>query len=362
MYGLKQSGRNWNTHLHSFEQNFTQSDSDPCVYTRHCEKAIVIIIIWVDDILIATNSRCVMDNVKRSLKHRFQMKDLDNISFFLGIQFVCEKGVIKMNQARYIEKLLLRFNMNNCKPRSTPCEIGINNVCDEEAELADSRLYREIIGSLIYIMIATRPDLCYIVTKLSQYMARPTVNHLSMAKHVLRYLKGTISNCLTFKKSDSFNLFGFCDADWANCSDRRSITGYVFSLSNSGPPVAWKSRKQQTVALSTCEAEYMALASAVQESKFLSKLLKSILGYKFSDSVTLFCDNQSALALAKNPIQHQRSKHIDVKYHFIRGEVQKGFVNLVYVPSEKNLADVFTKAMTNVKLKNFSDLLMGMST
>ena len=200
-------------------------------------------------------------------------------------------------------------------------------------------------------MIATRPDLCYIVTKLSQYMA----------KHVLRYLNGTIAHSLTFKKSESLNLFGFCDADWANCSDRRSITGYVFSLSHDGPLISWKSRKQQTVALSTCEAEYMALASAVQETKFLLKLLKSIVGCELSDSVTLYCDNQSALALAKNPVQHQRSKDIDVKYHFIRGEVQKGYVQLIYVPSEKNMADIFTKGMTNVKLKSFSDSLMGIT-
>lgn len=290
------------------------------------------------------------------------MKDLGEISWFLGIQFVIENKCIKMNQSKYIEKLLSKYKMTDCKPRCTPCELGMNKICDEQAEMTDSRLYREIIGSLIYVMISTRPDLCFIVTKLSQYMSKPTVTHLAMAKHVLRYLKGTMYQNLTFTKSEnSLNIVGFCDADWANSNDRRSISGYCFTLNEDGGLISWRSKKQQTVALSTCEAEYMSLTIAVQESKFLLKLLHSMLGYDLFPFITLHCDNQGALALAKNPVQHQRSKHIDIKYHFIRHEVQSGTLNLVYVPTDQNLSDIFTKPLSGVKFKSFVCNLMGIT-
>ena len=207
------------------------------------------------------------------------------------------------------------------------------------------------MGSLIYIMAAARPDLWFVVNKLSQYMVKPTVTHLTMAKHVLRYLKGTIDHCLIFK--------GFCDADWGSTADRRSITVYGFRLSPEGPFISWKSKKQQTVALSTCEAEYMSLSAAVQEAKFLLKLLKCMVGSDLFDYVVMHCDNQGALALASNPIKHQRCKHIDIKYHFVRSEVQKNVVKLKYIPSEENVVDVFTKPATGVKFKRFVNDMMG---
>ena len=265
-----------------------------------------------------------------------------------------------MNKSKYIEKLLLRFNMHNCKPRATPCEMGITKLCEDNSEPADSTDFRELVGSLVYVMTCTRPDICFVVTKLSQYLSKPMVSHVTMAKHVLRYLKGTIDQSLIFKKSsNSLNLTGFCDADWAKSNDRRSITGCCFTLSPNGPSISWKSRKQQVVALSTCEAEYMALTAATQESKFLIKLVNSMLSCDLSDSVKLYCDNQGAMALAKNPVQHQRSKHIDIKFHFVHFEVQKGVIQLVHVPSEQNLADIFTKPQTGVKLKRFLCSFIG---
>ncbi|XP_048241186.1 secreted RxLR effector protein 161-like [Haliotis rufescens] len=161
--------------------------------------------------------------------------------------------------------MLVKFNMMDCKPKTTPCDPGADKERETTAiELGDPRLYRVIVGSLIYIMTATRPDLCYIVTKLSQYMAKPTTTQLGMAKHTLRYIKGTAEQGLTFVKScDPLQLVGFCDADWGSSADRRSITGYGFQLKDNGPLISWKSKKQTTVALSTCEAEYMAMAAAI---------------------------------------------------------------------------------------------------
>ena len=209
-------------------------------------------------------------------------------------------------------------------------------------------------------MAGTRPDLCYVVTKLSQKMAEPTDADLSMAKHVLRYLKHTRTLGLRFQKSKlPLKLRGFSDSDWgASLLDRRSISGYNFQLTENGPQISWKSRKQPTVALSTCEAEYIALAQAVQEAKFLAQLCTDM-GMCNAEEVTMNVDNQGALNLAKNPINHQRSKHIDIKYHFIRAEVQKGFISLNYVPTEENIADIFTKPASKGKLERFRPFLMG---
>ena len=213
--------------------------------------------------------------------------------------------------------------------------------------------------SLIYVMTGTRPDLCYAVTRLSQAMSRPTQLDLSMAKHVLRYLKGSQEQGLKFVKSrTSLKLAGFCDSNCgASVKDRRSITGYNFELTDKGPLIFWKSRKQQTVALSTCEAEYISLANAVQEAKFLKQLCNDM--NIVSDDVLINVDNQGAINLAKNPVNHQRSKHIDIKYHFIRSEIQKGNVRLQYVTTEDNVADIFTKPATKAKLEKFKHFIMG---
>ncbi|PIK39827.1 hypothetical protein BSL78_23335 [Apostichopus japonicus] len=365
LYGLKQSGRNWNSLLHSYfvGESYSQSLVDPCVYTKHEENDMTIILVWVDDIIITTNRDSILEDVKRGLTSRFKMKDLGEISMFLGMRFICEVDMIKINQSKYIEKMLLKYGMKDCKARSTPCEMNVDKVFEnpeDQIELTDARLYREIVGSLIYVMTSTRPDLCYTVTKLAQHMSNPTMAHLTMAKHALRYLKGTIYQSLIYRKSvEPLSLIGFCDSSWGNSEDRRSITGYCFQLSENGPLISWKSTKQRTVALSTCEAEYMALAAATQEAKFLVQLWRSMTNSDSVNTVSLYCDNQGALALAKNPVHHQRSKHIDIRYHFIRLEVQKGNLQLVYVPSEQNVADIFTKPVSGSKLQKFGSQIMG---
>ena len=363
LYGLKQSGRNWNNMLDMYlkGEGFQQSESDSCVYSRSEGDSKTIVLVWVDDIIIAASDEQTLNSVKGSLSKRFKMKDLGKLSWFLGIEFKCGSGTVEMNQTRYLETVLKRFKMEDCKPRATPCDVGSNNVqSDDSKELGDARLYREIVGSLIYCMSATRPDLCYVVTKLSQHMAKPTKAHLGMAKQVLRYIKGTLDYALKFQKSDvPLELSGFCDSDWGASEDRRSITGYGFHLSDEGPLISWKSRKQQTVALSTCEAEYMALAAATQEVKFLSQLLTDMSGTEQTKGVVLYVDNQGAIALAKNPVHHQRSKHIDIRYHFVRSEIQNGVLELVYVPTEDNVADVFTKPVAKPRLAKFAKTLMG---
>ena len=366
LYGLKQSGRNWNNMLHEYllGENFTQSCADPCVYTRYSStNECTIIIIWVDDLIISASNETLLHSVKNSLSGKFKMKDLGVLSWFLGTEFHCSEGVIEMSQKQYIGKLLTKFCMTECKPKVTPMVSGLEKIADTESpELTDPILYRAIVGSLIYIMSGTRPDLSNVVTKLSQNMARPTEANLIAAKHVLRYLKGTTEQSLKFKKgADTLKLIGYCDSDWAgDVVDRRSMSGYGFHLLKEGPLISsCRCRKQATVALSTCEAEYMALTESVQEAKFLKQLCVDLKVVQVSYRVVINVDNQGAINLAKNPMYHKRSKHIQVRYHFIRDEIRSGKIELQYVPTEDNVADIFTKPVTKLKLERFKTFKSG---
>ncbi|XP_047482942.1 uncharacterized mitochondrial protein AtMg00810-like [Penaeus chinensis] len=255
----------------------------------------------------------LMDKCKKSLCQKFRMTDLGKLNWFLGMSFVTGKDYIEVNQTKYVEKILDRFNMSDCYARNIPCDPSIVNTSTVESnELINATLYREVVGSLIYIMTGTRPDLCYVVSKLSQYMSKPTKAQLNSAKQVLKYLKGTMTYGLTFRKSnESIQLKGFCDSDWGSSEDRKSISGYCFQLHRDGPLISWRSKKQQTVALSSCEAEYMALTYAIQEAKFLRQTVSDL------------------------------------------DEVEKGNVKLFYVPTQQNPADIFTKPVNQKKEDEF---------
>ena len=181
---------NWNNLLDSYlkSEGFSRSESDNCVYVKVTDTSVTILIIWVDDIIIASSSAECLAEVKQKLSSRFKMKDLGVLSWFLGIEFTCEKNEIIMSQSKYIEKILAKFNMQNCKPRSSPCEMSSNKMNSEESSLVNNKLYREIVGSLVYVMTSTRPDLCYSVTKLSQHLSAAIASDMNTAKHVLRYL------------------------------------------------------------------------------------------------------------------------------------------------------------------------------
>ena len=320
LYGLKQSGRNWNTVLHTylFENSFVQNQSDTCVYTMSNDNETIYILVWVDDLIIAASNEEALSRTKKVLADRFKMKDMGKLSYFLRIDFEQKNNCVKMNQKRYVQKILERFDMINCKPRSTPSEHKFD--CSTDNDLTDQRKYREAVGSLIYLMVCTRPDICWIVIKLSQYLSKPLTNHWTAVKHVFRYLKRTIDNEMVYTKcSEALSLTGYSDFEWAsNPDDRRSTCGYCFSLAKGGPMISWKSGKQQCVALSSCEAEYVAPASTVQESIYLKHMLGNIDSNFQSGPSLIYEDNQGAIALANNPVNRQRSKHIDIRFHFIR--------------------------------------------
>ena len=324
LYGLKQSGRNWNKLFHQYltEMSFRQSNADPCVFSKTMRSDIIILLEWVDDIIIISSSNELLKSLKSKLSSRFNMKNLGELSSFLGIDFIITDDCITMPQSRYLSNILQKFVFDQCKPRSIPCESNPNAYLtnpEPESNESDTTIYRKMVGSHIYAMSCTRPDLTYCVTRLAQHLSKPDSSEWIMLKHVFRYIKHTIEYKLTFHKStNELRISAYNDADWASSKeDRRSITGYYISLNEEGPPISWKSKKQASVALSTCEAEYMALSITCQESIFIRQLLTDIMPKNYEPTI-IRSDNQGAIALIKNPMNRSRSKHIDIRYHFIR--------------------------------------------
>jgi hypothetical protein len=345
----------WNNVLHEIllSLKFEQSLCDNCVYVRNFNDSVTIIIIWVDDIIISAPTLEKVNCVKSALSDRFKMKDLGQLKWFLGIEFNFSNNCIEMNQTKYIEKILSKFRMTECHPKSIPCDMSVNSIGpDSSKELDDPKLFREIVGSLIYIMTCTRPDICYAVTKLSQNLSRPSFADLNLSKFTLKYLKGTLNYNLKFVKSE-IKIIGYCDSDWGGSQDRKSISGYCFKLGNNGPLISWKCKKQNVVALSTCEAEYIAITCAVQESCFLRQLLTDM-RCGVQEPVQLYVDNQGAIELTKNPVFHQRTKHIDIRFHYIRSQITDSVITISYIPSDENLADMFTKPVNKGKLRKFN--------
>ena len=369
LYGLKQSGRMWNNVLSAFlkERDFIQSEHDPCLYIYRDDPETVFLLHWVDDIILAVSSENLLKTVKAWLKDRFHMKDLGPICEFLGIRFKQQNGVITMDQTKYIENKLVKYSYDACKTRPTPCELVDYNINRDESSVGKekNKLYREMVGSLIYAMTCTRPDISWAVSKLSRKLSNPTEGDFVMLKHVFMYLLGTLDYCLTFQKSvHGIRLVGYSDSDWAGeLSDRKSTSGYIFMLSNDGPAISWKSKKQDVVALSSCEAEYMAGCAAAQEAIYLSRVFTDFVVRGGSSSVVnkvvVNIDNQGAMGLARNPVSHNKSKHIDIKYHFLRECVINGIIDIVHVPSSFNVADIMTKPLAKVKFSQFRKLMFG---
>ncbi|XP_072154388.1 uncharacterized protein [Bemisia tabaci] len=349
VYGLKQAPRSWNSQVNSvlINSNYQRSKHEPCVYYKRHDKKLTIIAVFVDDFFTFSNDQEETKFLKKKLFKSFNLKDLGKISNCLGMAVTQnEKSkTIKLSHEKYILELLEKFNMTNCKPVSTP--IIKTQFDDLPADPSLEKTYQQLIGSLLYLSVTSRPDISYAVTFLSQFSKQPNHQHWTSAKRILRYLKGTSNHCLTYKKSNN-NLMGFADSDWANNDEKRkSFSGNVFIFSNGA--VSWECHKQRTVALSSTEAEYLSLSDASKEAIYLKNLLEELTG--ISGPITLNCDNQSTLALAENPVHHRRTKHIDVRHHYIREQVENKQIILNYVPDEQMVADVLTKPIPNPKLK-----------
>ena len=350
LYGLKQAGRLWNEEFCKFmkEVGFKQSRADPCVFYN--DKTIVCL--YVDDITMAGSDEDIK-NFKEKLKSKFKMEDMGELNDLLGIKIVQQDDKIILNQVGYINKILNKFNMAHCKPVSTPL-IPNENIhefrkCNEDENPPQG--YRELIGSLLYLANGTRPDIAFAVNQLSQYVTSPTLQHWTALKRILRYIQGTKSINLEFKKFNAkkVQVEAYSDASYGSGKDRKSVSGIFITINNC--PIIWSSRKQTITAQSTVEAEYVALSEASKQIAWVSQMLEE-LGIKYEKPIKMNEDNQGTIALTNNPILSRRSKHIDIKYHYIREQVRNGLITLSYCPTTEMIADILTKSLAKPIMEN----------
>ena len=365
IYGLKQSARCWNSELDKQlkSMGFIQSSSDPCIYIHISGEEIFLIAVYVDDIILAGENDKMMRYVKNSISQKFTVTDMGQMYHFLGVKVIqnLENNMIWIGQPSYTKELLIRFKMEESKPVDTPFDVSMKLLKAKEGdELFDKMKYQSAVGSLLYLSTRTRPDIAYAVSHIARFAAEPTPAHWTAVKRILRYLNGTQNLGLTYVNENNSNLMGYSDADWAgDLNDRKSTSGYLFKLC--GSVVSWKSKKQSCVALSTAEAEYMALASTIQEAIWLRQLLQELqnLKGKVMKPTVIFEDNQSTICIARNPQYHGRTKHIDIKFHFVREQVALNKVVLEYCKSENMIADILTKALHGPQFKRLRNM-MGM--
>jgi hypothetical protein len=362
IYGLKQASHNWNKTIDAWLQDYglkpTQADS--CAYLKRSKTQTLVILLWVDDLIIGGNSQAIIDKFKADISRRFKMKALGELQWILGMEVKRNKATrtLEITQTTYINQMLEKFGMLDCKAISTPAEGTLQR--SQSQQPASDNLYMSIVGSLLYAAMVTRPDITYAVQSLGRHLQSSGPEHLAAAKRVLRYLQGTKTLGVRFSgglTDINKTLTGYSDSDWGGDPDtRRSTTAYLFQFG--GGPISWSSRLQPTVALSSAEAEYMAVCAATQESTYLRQLLEE-LGYPQVSATKIFEDNQGCIALARNPVLHKRTKHIEIRYHFIRERIESKQVQLEYVPTQRQLADIMTKALPKPQFETLRSMVMG---
>ena len=367
LYGLKQSPRQWYKRFDKFMsgQKYTRSLYDPCVYFRKLQDGTFIyLLLYVDDMLIASKSKVEIDKLKSQLSCEFEMKDLGEAKKILGMEIERDrsKGKVCLSQKQYMKKVLQRFGIDNkTKPVSTPLashfklKSTMSPSTDDERKYMAKVPYASAVGSLMYCMVCTRPDISQALSVVCRYMHNPGKGHWQAVKWILRYILGTVDVGLVFEQ-DKMNhcAVGYVDSDYAGDLDKcRSTTAYVFTLASGA--VSWKSNLQHTIALSTTEAEYMAVTEGAKEALWLRGLLED-LGV-IQDYVDVYCDSQSAIHLAENQVTHNRTKHIHVRFHKIRQLVEDGDIQLLKVGTEDNPADMLTKSVPLSKFKHCLDLI-----
>ncbi|KAM0053531.1 putative RNA-directed DNA polymerase [Helianthus debilis subsp. tardiflorus] len=361
LYGLKQAPRAWFTKLSMalLQLGFHGSKTDPSLFILNSSGTLVYLLVYVDDIIITGNHSRAVNDVIKDLSSMFALKDLGQLHYFLGIEVVHHGSDLVLSQRKYILDILHRAGLADCKPVSSPMSTSHVFLPDDSPLLDDPSRYRQTVGALQYATL-TRPDIAFAVNKVCQFMHAPTENHWAGVKRILRYLKGTTHFGLLFRHntgsrlqafSDSHwatNLRAFSDSDWAGCPlDRRSTGGYAIYLGSN--LISWSARKQRTVSRSSTESEYKAIADTVAELIWLKSLLHE-LGL-VSKAPTLWCDNLGATYLSANPVFHARTKHVEVDYHFVREQVIQEKLNVKFISTDDQIADVFTKPLSSQRFE-----------
>ena len=355
IYGLRQASREWYHKFHhvitsySFEVNLVEH----CVYHKFSGSKFIFLLLYVDDILLATNDIGLLHDTKKFLTSQFEMKDLGNASFVLGIQIHRDRsrGILGLSQKSYIEKILERYGMKDCAPMDTPVSKGdkfsLKQCPKNELEIKEMQKipYASAVGSLMYAQVCTRPDIALIVGMLGRYLSNPGMEQWKAVKRVLRYLKKTKYYMLTNKKSDHLEIIGYSDSDFGGCKDERKSTScYVYLLA--GGAISWKSAKQTLIASSTMAAEYIACFVASNQALWLRNF---VTGLRILDGVErplkIFCDNKSAVEYSNNNRSTTEAKHIDIKFLVVKEKIQSGQISIEYIGTNSMIADPLTKAL-----------------
>lgn len=360
LYGLRQAPREWYLKLRSELENlgFKVSYADAGMYVLDLQGDTVVLIAWVDDLRVYAKLSSSIAHVKSRVSSLFKIREIGESNTFIGMQILRDQaaGTVKLSQAHTIPGLLEKFGMTACKPASTPLPLGVQLTKTSGPQL-DTQVfpYCSLVGSLLYLSICTRPDLAQAVGVLSRFMSRPEREHWDAALHVLRYLKGSPDLGIVYSR-DGDDMVGWVDADYGgDKTTRRSTTGCVFMMS--GGAVAWTSRLQRTVAVSTVESEYMAASSAVKEALWF-RILHGDVGLGVP-CMTIMCDNLGCIANLNNPIVSDRTKHIDIQHKFASQRVELGHVVFQHCGTEHMIADMLTKTIPPVKFVEFRTA-MGM--
>ncbi len=362
IYGLKQASRSWNIRFDEVVKGFgfIKNCEEACVYKNESGSSKAFLILYVDDILLIGNDEKFLNTIKESLQKSFAMKDLGEAAYILGIKIYRDRSrrLIALSQSTYIDKVLKRFRMENAKKGLLPMSHGSvlsKNQCpkttDERAQMTKIP-YASAIGSIMYAMICTRPDVSFALSVSSRYQSDPGMGHWTGVKNTLKYLNRTKEMFLVYGGDggdEELIVKGYTDAGFiTDPDDSKAQSGYVFTLN--GGAVSWKSSKQNTVADSTTEEEYVMALEAAKEGFWIKKFITELGVVPTAlDPVEIYCDNSSAVALAKDPRSHQKSKHIERKYHLIRDYVDKGYVKVCKIHTDLNVSDPMTKPLPRAK-------------
>ncbi|GJR61925.1 retrotransposon protein, putative, ty1-copia subclass [Tanacetum coccineum] len=367
IYGLKQASRQWNKRFDEEIKKFgfTQNRDEPCVYRKASGSNVVFLILYVDDILIMGNNIPRLKEVKDYLGKCFSMKDLGEAAYILGIKIYRDrsKRLIGLSQSAYIDKILKKFNMHNSKKGYLPMEVKhelSNEMCastPEEVAYMKKVPYASAVGSIMYAVRCTRPDVAFAQNLVSRYQQNPGKLHWVAVKHILKYLRNTRDMFLVYggKPDTELNVTGFCDASWqCDKDDTKSQTGYVFVVN--GGAVDWKSKKQTTIAMSATQAEYMAASEAAMEAVWIRKFVGDLgVMPSIKKPINMYCDNSAAIIFVNDSGVMKGARHFLRRYHYVREQVESGEIKILKVHTDDNLADPFTKALPRRKVTDLAN-------
>lgn len=357
LYGLKQAARQWNKKLHStlVEMGYRRMESDRSLYIYSKDGVLVIIPVFIDDITLASNSQSKIDSTIKEMESHFKLRDLGPTTQLLGMKITRDfsKHTIALSQKQYIIDMLEQYSHADCLPVSTPMDPGLVlqrtvSLTDEERDYMTKVPYISAVGSLIYLAQCTRPDIAYAVGTLARHNSNPNPSHWKAVKHLFRYLKGSMDLELVYKPEELGEPFvTYSDANHGACKDTGRSTGAYVVKVGSGA-VSWSSKLQSVVALSTTEAEYIAAVEADKEVKWMRSLLKEF-GMEVTQPSTLYIDNQSAISVSKNPEHHGRMKHLDLRFYWLRDNVESGHITPKHISTHDMIADCLIKPLVRVK-------------